>query len=432
MTSKERCQNIEPWGRYSASGGIFSDNSSSQYLYSFGGDTTSNADGRGGVVRTNFRYDLVKHCWERLADAPTAIGYRATATQVASSSTQIYLIAGADASRAATNRVYEYSLVEDTWTLLNATGTEPDPRWKHAAIAIDTERILVTGGRGDNRLVHGDAWIFDTSNATWTPVLMNGLPRRYRHGLVWDTKRSIAWMHGGLDETLSRVDSAVLWQLNITSGETIQIEPAEITTASTAPPALASHAMEYVAELDVLILWGGSCGDDSELHVYDIDSRTWCRIAPAFRPDRRDAMLWSLQYPLFYVAQGDIICYNGQVLGIADVHVLNLTDLRSWAMLYEPFNTRGTGDEAYCDGSNAGNCQPQPLLTETNGYASTCSAELLGRFTPSIATATTFPSPMPSVVTMMPSSQSSSAGGMEWSSLWLLCIAQIVRYFGIG
>ena len=82
-TNADSCA-TEPWGRYSAAGGLYQaddDESSSKYLYSFGGDTRSTADSAGGgVVLTNFRFDLSNTgCWERLADGPVAIGYRATA-----------------------------------------------------------------------------------------------------------------------------------------------------------------------------------------------------------------------------------------------------------------------------------------------------------------------------------------------------------------
>jgi hypothetical protein len=91
MSTGSTCSE-EPWGRYSASGGLFAlpprddDNTttttttSNQYIYSFGGDTQSDADNRGGVVRTNWRYDLSSQggCWEQLANGPTEIGYRAT------------------------------------------------------------------------------------------------------------------------------------------------------------------------------------------------------------------------------------------------------------------------------------------------------------------------------------------------------------------
>jgi hypothetical protein len=422
-------------------------NSSQQFIYSFGGDTQSDADNRGGgVVRTNWRYDLSSGCWERLTDAPTEIGYRATATQVTSQPDTVYVIAGADGSRVAMNNVYSYSLAQDTWTLLTTSsrnnnssssdgGQLPAPRWKHAAVALDETRILVTGGR-QGATVHADVWILDTASLTWmeidTAASGSPMPPVYRHGMAWDDRRNVAWIYGGLDDRLTRYASQ-LWRLNVTAGSVDQVS--YTSGDDDPPPRMASHAMEYVSALDVLILWGGNCGDDSALHVYDIASSTWCRIFPATRPDQRDAMLWALDYPQFYIAGGDILCYNGQILPISDVHVLDLTKVdddninAAWTMLYEPSNTRGTGNEPFCTGSNAGNCQPRPLLADTVGATSTCAADVMARFGNGTFVDTTM---SPVDTTARPSAPMVPSSAPLWQSLtgmWLLLwvAANVVR-----
>ena len=415
----------EPWGRYSASGGVYTVNGT-KYLYSFGGDTLSDADGRGGgVVRTVFRFSLTTACWERLANSPVEIGYRATATQLATTmdpnNSGVYVFGGADRNRIATNHLWKYSLSQDRWTQVVLPGTNssvPAARWKHAAVAISDTQILVTGGRGVGSTVYGDAWIFDAMEESWRQV-GNVLEPVYRHGMAYDLKRNIAWIYGGLDASLARYTSQ-LWSLDLTSFDLAQAS-VDLASGDALPARLASHAMEYVTEQDVLIMWGGTCSDDSELYVYDIMTNTWCRIFPANRPEKRDAMLWSLQYPLFYIAQGDIICYNGQVLSIADVHVLNLQNLDEWRILYEPFNTRGDGNEPYCDGTNAGNCQPNPFLGDASQRASTCNASLLDRLFHNYSFRQQEPTVSPTVLSVLPSSGASvsSEGRCSLLPLWV-------------
>lgn len=328
-TAPDGCIVEEPFGRYSASGGLFavrSTNESSleqqqQYIYSFGGDTSSDADGRGGVVSTNFRFHLGTSCWERLQDSPNGpIGYRATATWMTDSSDDdgdsVYVLFGSDPNNgtAGLDTMHRYSLANDEWTLLEASSfssptTIPPPRWKHAAVALDDTRILVTGGR-DGDTVRNDAWILDTMELSWTQIDFasdSSFPPVYRHGMAFDTARNVVWIYGGLDGSLQRYPSGSLWKLDLDAEEIAQ---GPIDGSSPLPPQLASHSMEYVAEWDALLLWGGTCQDDSELHIFDIQSNAWCRMYPENRPDKRDAMIWSLQYPLFYVAQGDSICYN--------------------------------------------------------------------------------------------------------------------------
>jgi len=425
ISTEDRCPEAEPWGRYSASGGLYTfptGNTTAPFLYSFGGDTNSDASSEvaGGVVQTNFRFALgdnqldddPQFCWERLNNAPQAIGYRGTSTQLLSSSEakdDVWVLFGGDAARQATNHVYRYSLVDDAWTQVMFDGDDdriPAPRWKHAAVALDDHRILISGGR-QGSTVHSDVWILDTQTETWEEWTLPNMAPMYRHGMAYDSKRNVVWMYGGLDDNFARYDSSLLWKLDLGTKEVSKVQvpssetaeageegvPMNTTTAAATnlpPPSLASHAMEYVKEMDGLMMWGGTCSDDSELHIYDIEDNSWCRIFPPNRPDRRDAMLWALDFPRFYIAQGDSICYNNQVLPLADVHVLDFTALdQGWTMLYEPYNERGTGEEPYCDGSNAGNCQPRPLLPFTTagtdsgtGAVSACSAELMARFWP--------------------------------------------------
>lgn len=397
----------EPWGRYSASGGVYTVDGM-DYMYSFGGDTLSDADGRGGVVRTVFRFSLTTLCWEGLADSPVEIGYRATATQLMFDPDTVYVFGGADRNRVATNHLWKYSLSLDTWMQVELSGEEetngsvPAPRWKHAAVAISDTQLLVTGGRGVGSTVYGDAWVFDARVASWTQV--GNVEPVYRHGMAYDSKRNVAWIYGGLDSSLARYQSQ-LRRLDLAGFVSDQ----DSFGGDTLPARLASHAMDYVAELDVLVMWGGTCSDDSELYVYDIVTSMWCRIFPSNRPERRDAMLWSLRYPLFYIAQGDIICYSGQVLAIADVHVLNLQKSDEWRTLYEPFNIRGTGSEPYCDGTNAGNCRPNSLLGDTLQQASTCSAALLGQFFQNSSLHQPEPTTSPAVLSVLPSMDTSAA-----------------------
>ena len=347
------------------------------------------------------------------------LGYRATATWLGRDA--VYLVGGSDGTRQARpelgdGQIWVYSLRHDQWSLVNTTTANgfPEPRWKHAAVAISATQILVTGGRF-GQMVHDDAWILDTAKMTWTPlrVAVNAtsapLPTVYRHGMTYDSVHRKAYLYGGLDGSLNRYASDRLWTLQLPSEEAflntgspatvvveeISLVPDPIT--SSLPPRLASHVLEYIESARALLAWGGTCGDSSELYLLDTTLPdkvwNWCTVTPPGRPDRRDAPLWSLSYPYLYVAQGDSICYNRQVLGLADVHRMdlsNLADLKNtstagWDMLYEPYNARGTGLEPYCNGTNAGECQPRPLLLDVDGGAShmattTCSADFLKRF----------------------------------------------------
>ena len=90
------------------------------------------------------------------------------------------------------------------------------------------------------------------------------------------------------------------------------------SAGGTQPFRRASHALEYVPELDALVMYGGTCGDDSEVYIYDIESNTWCDVVPPQRPSLRDAFLWGMDFPYFYVYGGDVICLNPGKQSVSD------------------------------------------------------------------------------------------------------------------
>lgn len=358
----------EPWGRYSASGGLYTV-AGSQFLYSFGGDTGSDQDGKGGVVVTNWRFSLRTRCWERLQNSPSAVGYRSTATLLDGS---VYIFGGGDTSYAAIDHFWKYRLETDSWTQLSIK-SGPSARYKHATAKISETKMLLLGGRA-GRTVLSDSWLFDASTQGWAPIGANIL-QVYRHAMAYDPVRDVIWIMGGLDGSLDRYRSQLWrWDYKSTSGMV------EVTYAGDHLPRMASHAMEYVRSFDALFAWGGTCSDSSQLYLFDIPSSRWCSLAPSNRPDRRDASLWALDFPKLYIAQGDLICHRGGIYPIADVHAFDFSEPDAWEVLYEPRNERGTGKEAYCDGSNKGHCQPAPLLGDRASGGSTCNADSTARW----------------------------------------------------
>ena len=108
--------------------------------------------------------------------------------------------------------------------------------------------------------------------------------------------------------------------------------PYDDMTSSTTPTRLARYGVPFPRPpaKPLLLVWGGTCADDSVrmVHLWDTLQQTWwCSVTPPHRPDdRRDAApRWRpFSYPYLYVAtQGDaIIGYQQQqqVLPLADVH----------------------------------------------------------------------------------------------------------------
>eukprot|EP00750_Incisomonas_marina_P005345 INCI13914.1.p1 GENE.INCI13914.1~~INCI13914.1.p1 ORF type:complete len:254 (-),score=23.37 INCI13914.1:49-810(-) len=206
-TCLDSCGNTEPWGRYSASGGLY-DVEGKQYIYSLGGDTQSDADDAGGgVVRTHFRWSVDSSCWERLPNTPVPVGYRGTATLLQNGSA-IYVFGGGDANRAATNELWRLSVPDHTWQQIENVGTPwPTTRYKHATVKLSESKMLVIGGRSGNN-VRSDAWVFDADTTSWSYA--GEVVDVYRQGMAFDTKRNVTWIFGGIDSSLTSRYSSLL------------------------------------------------------------------------------------------------------------------------------------------------------------------------------------------------------------------------------
>jgi len=393
----------EPWGRYSMVGDW---NADGTVFYSFSGDTSSASDGLGGVVRTNWKYDLTTNCWSRMPSAASennvAVGYRATAVRLRDNGIVVY--AGADDRFRAVDRLWRFDeeteQLEDITARYGDENSRPSARFKQAAIAIlDGNTMLVTGGRqgGD---VLSDIWTFSFASG-WEMMTDNGFSGEslYRHGMAWDPDTGTVWAFGGLDGSFQR--NAELWRADakdLASG----FSKVNRTTWLIDPPKSASLGMTYFNGR--VYVWGGTCSDDSALFMYDAESNSWCKVPVKdsligySKPSRRDAFMW---LPRFYqgesssgsfissnqteskleiiMAGGDVICvYGGQsAYTVMDVWQLSIEDSSiDWTLLYRPYTARNPAHASnICSNWQRTNCRAAVSIEEDLAGTSRLSGE---------------------------------------------------------
>jgi len=379
----------------------------------------------GGVVRTHWRFDLEASCWEQLPNTPVSVGYRGTATLIGEA---LYVFGGADVNRIATNDLWKLSLPDHSWTQMLSTNitAAPSARFKHASVRLSNSEVLLLGGR-EGASVLSDAWIMTVMNGSTTAegehvqwTYLGEAIDIYRHAMAWDSQRKIAWIFGGIDQSFARHDR--FWTYDPATKELQEIFPSE-ENGQEWPSRRASHGLEYVAELDVLVMYGGTCGDGSEVYIYNISSASWCTLAPANRPSLRDAFLWAVDFPYFYIYGGDVICLRSAVYSIADIHRLDLRRPFQWELVYKPFNARAPALTEECTGSNDGRCRAPSFLPDMLEGTSTCTYNSVPGPAPTVSDLSLAPS-VPS--TDSPSFSPSSSSICSLSSL----IAAVVLIIG--
>ncbi|MFO0624682.1 MAG: hypothetical protein U0325_03630 [Polyangiales bacterium] len=98
-----------------------------------------------------------------------------------------------------------------TWSEVTWTGAGPEAR-AGMAVAYDPSRrvLVVTGGIWNDQAlspptdVRSDHWEFSASTSTWTRRLLHGATEsfraRWRHRMVWDSRRAVMVLLGGCDQ----------------------------------------------------------------------------------------------------------------------------------------------------------------------------------------------------------------------------------------
>jgi MYXO-CTERM domain-containing protein len=258
-----------------------------QVLVMFGGWSGVSSD-NGGLAASQdvWEWNPATGAWTNLTPAGTKPSPRAGATMVYDSLHKNFVIFGGRSTSG-----YDY---EDTWvwdpasaTFTDATTSGPSARSQHTMVfEKSTGKILLFGGgRADAgssiwpetdfysdpiqrprsgaspdgtgiALAFGDTWEWDPSAGSWTQLTPTATPSaRYDSTLVWDSKRNLAVLFGGIQKDQADengIPQADTWEWNPTA-KAWNLRP----TTATTPKARWGHAMAYDPVRGLIVLAGG-------------------------------------------------------------------------------------------------------------------------------------------------------------------------------
>jgi hypothetical protein len=231
------------------------------------------------------------------------------------------MAAGTTSGKLEVDVLLRMDLESGEWTEIESEGG-PSPRYKHMALAVDGEMLLIGGKYDDEEpeRIFGDVWRLDLSTLTWTEQPTTGGPEGiYRHAMAFDAGRGMIWVHGGFDSEETRSDW--LWSIDLETWEWTRHEWED------GPPVRASHVLVQVEE--GLLIWGGNFADESAW-IYGPETGTWTEWAMDPAPLARDAFITDLSPDgrELYLLGGDPV--SDEVPNfLADLWVLDL-DEQSW------------------------------------------------------------------------------------------------------
>lgn len=227
--------------------------------------------------------------------------------------------------------------------IMAGSGSGPAPRWDHALIFDGwNNRLLLVGGRNDERVVRGDLWAFPLATYVWEPIDLSGPKARsgaatgvaldgsgffYFGGATNDGVVGDLWWFDFATTTWQRIEPVVgprpaarsgsrgavdaLGRFVVTHGgnanrlfdDTWAFDPStrrwsDLTPASGPRPlARSDHELVSMPDRGILLLSGGCSGDagpcpQGDLWLFDTWNSIWSEITPPIGPrPRTDAAM---------------------------------------------------------------------------------------------------------------------------------------------
>jgi len=254
-------------------------------LYIFGGYDGSNR------VNDFYKFDFKFAEWSRITSAASS-GPSARDRHIAVSwQNSIYIFGGYDGGNRV-NDFWRFDTTNNTWTLIESTGTPPTPRHSHSGVEYNGSMYIFAGYDGNYR---SDFHQYDFKTNKWSAVNVKGVsPKaRYRTSAVaYQNKMLVVGGHDGakhLNDFYQFNFDTNVWQLIESKGSTIPPSPRD------------SHSAIIFG--NSMYLFGGSTGAArNDLFEFRFDTRQWREIRPA---QAKDGQQYQVPCPRF--------CHTGVV-----------------------------------------------------------------------------------------------------------------------
>jgi uncharacterized repeat protein (TIGR02543 family) len=218
------------------------------------------------------------------------------------------------------------------WTRINAMDSLPDRRASMTAIADTHDRMIVFGGRSDERFARGyklfnDVWALSLSGPpVWTALAPSGPSPvgRTNACAIHDPVRDRMIVFGGVESTDTSLNET--WALDLTSGTAWH----QLAPAGSAPPPMVASAAVYDPVRDRMLVIGGYLRNVGPVNTVWALSLTgsgeWTLLSPAgaVPPPMYEASA-------VYDAQRDRVLVYGDASAPGQVDVLSLAGTPAWS-----------------------------------------------------------------------------------------------------
>jgi N-acetylneuraminic acid mutarotase len=233
------------------------------------------------VLGETWAYDFENDAWELMKPDPTPSGRCGHQMSYDSESDIIIMYGGFKCQSPADpilNETWAYDYNSNTWTAMSTT---PSGRIYHEmAYDSESDRIVMWGGRPHEELEDADVWAYDYNSDTWTSYPMKNGPtqRSAYHTMEYISELDRIIVFGGvtLNSMFGGDFVTDIWEYDFNNNSWEMVE------TDTSPPPLAKHTTAYDPNTDMIYQFGGSreviYSNDHisfEFWSYDPVNHTW-------------------------------------------------------------------------------------------------------------------------------------------------------------
>ena len=177
---------------------------------------------------------------------------------------------------------WAYDVGANVWTNMSPSTHPPAMIGGRMAYDAESDRIVLFGGLSTSFTFYSSTWAYDFDANSWTEMAPSAGPRaRNYQGMAYDAESDRIILSGGGD---FGGDFADTWAYDLNTNAWTNMQPTR------APSARSYPGMDYDAQSDRVILFGGSPGGttgDAQTWAYDYNSNAWTNMnSPAPPPAR--------------------------------------------------------------------------------------------------------------------------------------------------
>jgi hypothetical protein len=210
------------------------------------------------MVGETWAYEFSTKTWENMepSDGPTG---RCGHSLVYDSESDVVILYGGFGCSSPldppSDEVWAYDYNSNTWTVM---GSGPYKRIYHtSAYDIESDRMLMWGGRPHEESSDTNIWAYDYNSDTWTehPAVDGPMNRSTYHTMTYIPELDRTIIIGGvvLTGTFGGEFVLVVWEYDFNTNSWVRVEP-----EGDIPPPLAKQVMAYDPVTGLMYMFGGS------------------------------------------------------------------------------------------------------------------------------------------------------------------------------